>query len=262
MNPNLLAIFSEATVMVFMLMLMRISGMMATAPFFTQLGIPIQVRIFLIFTLGMVMFPIYSTNAAPIWAKDLWSFGWLAFQELAIGLMLGFVAQLVFASVQMAGGHISVMIGLNMAQALDPTTQVNSPAIGQFYSMLALMLFMTLNIHHSLIMAVAKSFEFVPLATGIESFALLAQRFTGLGSHAIVLSMLLVLPVMGIILVKEVALAFMAKLMPQMNIMMVSLPGKIMLGLLLISITLPYTAEALGKAYEELTSHLMILFRT
>lgn len=248
------------TLLLFLLLLTRISGMLVAAPFFSTMNIPMQVKIGIAVAIALVLFPIYSLKA-HLPATDLWSFSWSVGQELAIGLIIGFAASLLFTAVQMAGSHVTMQMGLGMAQAVDPIYQEQSPVVGQLYFVLAITLFLSLNIHHSLIIAVGKSFDAVPLAAGFQGMGLLTGRMMAMASNLFTLSVMLILPILGIMLVKEIAMAFMAKIMPQMNIFMVSLPLKIALGLLLISMTLPFTAELLGKAYEELVRHLLVLYQ-
>lgn len=254
-----LSLLTTTTLLVFLLMLVRITGMIVAAPFFTQIGVPVQLQVAVAVTLSILLFPIYSTGAS-VTIDNLWMFTWIAGQEFVIGLLIGFAANLVFAAIHLAGHHISTQMGLAMAQVMDPVSQQNSPVMGQFYFILAILLFMSLNIHHSLIIAVAKSFEVVPVASTIADIGLVTARFMKMGGHLFVLSIMLVMPVLGIMLVLEVAMAFMAKIMPQMNIFMVGLPIKVAAGLLLVYLTLPFTMEKMGNAYVTLSKHLMVLF--
>jgi flagellar biosynthesis protein FliR len=256
-----LNLLTTSTILLFLLMLVRISGMMVAAPFFSQMGVPTQLKVGIAVTLTLILFPLYSAKA-HIPTSDLWGFSWIVGQEFVIGMLLGFVANMLFSAVQMAGYHVTTQMGLGIAQVVDPISQEQAPIMAQFYFILAILLFMSLNIHHSLIVAVAKSFEMIPLSTGFVNFGLITARFMVLAGDLFRLSLMLVMPVIGTMLVLEVALAFMAKIMPQMNIFMVALPLKVGVALILIYLTLPFTLEVLGNAYADLSKHLVVLFQS
>jgi flagellar biosynthesis protein FliR len=249
------------TILVFLLMLIRITGMLVSAPMFSQSAIPMQVQVGVAIALSVVLFPVYAAQAVMP-AKDLWQFSIIAGQEFIIGALLGFVATLVFTAVQMAGNHLSTQMSLAISQVLDPSTQQQTPILGQFYFIMAILLFLSLNIHHGLIVALGASFDAIPVAGEFIGAGLLSGRITQLGSAMFSLSIMLIMPVLGIMLVKEIAMAFMAKIMPQMNIFMVAIPLKIVVGMLLVYTTLPFTMDVLGNAFHDLVKHLIILFQS
>ncbi len=255
-----LSVLTNDTILLFLLMLIRISGMMVSAPVFGQAGVPVQLKVGIAVTLSLILFPIYSGHAS-VPANDLWMFTWLAGQEFIIGLLIGFVANLVFVAVQLAGNQVTLQMGLSTAQEIDPLTNAQQPVLSQFYFILAILLFLNLNLHHYLIMALVKSFQLVPLASGLLNIKLLTIRFMALTTDVFMLSLVLVLPIIGITLVQEIALAMMAKVMPQMNIFMVALPLKVGVVLILISATLPYTTISLNQAFQQLPTHLFALYQ-
>lgn len=254
-----LSSFSTTTVILFLLMLTRITGMVFTAPFFSQNGVPMQVQVGIALAMSLLLFPVYSINAV-LPAQNMWMFTWIAGQEFAIGMLLGFVANMFFASLQMAGSFVTTQMGLGVAHALDPVSNQQSPVMGQFYFILAIFIFMGLNIHHTMIIAVVKSFEAIPLASGLANLPMITARFMSMAAELFSVSVMLVMPLVGMMLVEEIALAFMSKIMPQMNVFMVAMPLKIMSGLVLMYITLPFTAEALVQAYGVLVQHLLGVF--
>lgn len=254
---------NEQTLLVFLLVLTRLSGMMISAPFFTQIGVPAQVKIAIALTLSLILFPLYGLHVT-VEANNLWTFSWLMTQELVIGLLIGFAANLLFAAVNMAGTHIATQMGLNTASMIDPVSQEQIPVIGQLYFILAITLFMHLNIHHQLILAVAKSFEAIPVASVHGAFpdlGLLTGRLMMMAQNLFKFSIILILPAFGILLVQEVALAFVSKLMPQMNIFMVALPLKVGIALVLMYLTLPYCLEVLTQAFDELSRQVTALYQ-
>lgn len=242
----------------------RISGMMLSAPLFNMRNIPAQVKVGFSVVIAMILFPLHAGDL--IIPKDLIQFSLLAIQESIIGILLGFTANLVFIALQMAGEYISMQMGLSVANVLDPVTQTQAPLVGQFFFYFAIMGFLTLNIHHGLILSVDRSFNWLPLGhfigEGQLTGGLMTERFIRLTSDLFVMSLTLGVPLMGILLASEIALSFVAKVMPQMNIFMVGMPLKVALGLFAILSSLPYLGGLLGDQYAHLVQVLLSLYKT
>ena len=248
-------------ILLFLLMLIRITGMLIGTPFFGQAGVPIQVQAAMAMVTALIFYPVYLTHA-HVPASNAWEFTWLAGQEFVIGMLIGFVASMAFATVQFAGNHVTTLVGLNAAQMMDPLSNSESPVLSQFYFILAITLFMSLDMHHSMLIAIGKSFDLLPVAGGIGKVGTLVGRFMALAGDMFSMSMLLILPIMGTMLVFEIALAFMSKMMPQMNIFMVMTPLKIIIGIVLMIVTMPFTMKLLVQLYAELARHMFILYKT
>ncbi len=258
-----LSLLTMNTVIAFLLVMFRIAGMLVSAPLFSMRSIPPQAKIGLAFTIALILFPLHSANLVV--PKDLIQFSVMAIQETMIGLLLGFVASLVFTAVQMAGEYISVQMGLSIASVLDPVTQTQTPVLGQFFFYLAAMLFLSLNVHHGLIMGVDRSFDWIPLGHAIGegklTAGIMAERMIKLTSDMFVMSLMIGVPVMGVLLLTEVSLGLVAKVMPQMNVFMVALPLKVALGLLLILMSIPYLGGMLGEHYSHLMQVMLGLYK-
>jgi flagellar biosynthetic protein FliR len=255
-----LSLLTVNTVIAFLLILFRISGMLVSAPLFNMRSVPMQPKIGLAFTMALILFPLYSANLKV--PTDLIQFAVMGIQEVILGLMIGFVANLFFIGLQMAGEFISFQMGLSVANILDPVTQAQVPVIGQFFFYFAALLFLSLNIHHALILGVGESFKAVPLGTFFTDGGMMAERFIKLTSEMFVTAMVIGVPIMGILLVLEIALSFVAKVMPQMNIFMVGIPLKVGVGLILIMVSLPFLGQLLGDQYAHLVHVLKGLYRT
>lgn len=254
-----LSLLTVSTVIAFLLVLIRISGLMVSSPLLSQNSIPPQAKVGLSFTIALILFPLHTSKL--VIPTDLIQFTVMAAQEFIIGLMIGFVATLLFTALQMAGEFVSMQMGLSISSALDPISGVNMPAFGQIYYYLALLLFLSLNIHHALILAVDKSFQSVPLGGFIGHHGMMAERFITLTGDMFTVALMVGLPVMGILLVTESCLGFMAKVMPQMNIFMVGLPLKVLIGIVAFGLSLPYVGNLLGDQYAQLVQHVFGLYK-
>lgn len=232
--------------------------MFLTAPLLNNRAIPQQAKVGLAFAITLILFPFHSAHFVV--PTDLIQFAVVGAQELMIGLILGFVADLVFISLQFAGEFVSIQMGLSMTTVLDPDAGIQVPVIGQIFFYFGIFLFLGLNIHHALILGLNHSFDVLPLGQFFKSSGMMCERFLYLTGQMFSMALLVAAPVMGILFVSEIALAFVAKVMPQMNIFMVGMPLKLIMGLVTIAVCLPYISEFMQGQFQQLYAHLKMLF--
>jgi flagellar biosynthetic protein FliR len=254
---------NSTTVMAFLLMVIRIVGLLITAPLFSHRAVPVMVTAWLSVLIAFLVAPFHLKHIAPsvaLLVHDIWGFAWMAVQEFAIGAILGFIASLAFTGIEMAGTIVTQQMGLAMVQALNPFFNTQTQGLGQFYFVLAAFIFFSMDVHHSLIIAATKSFDWVPVAHGIAQGPQLVGRLMALGSLLFSMALMFTLPILGTLLVVEVALAYVSKVMPQMNVFMVSLPLKVTVGFLLIAMTLPFCMKVANQSFSDAIQHMMTLY--
>lgn len=158
----------------------RISAMMLAAPVFGARTTPIRIRIFLAVAISLVATPLLP----PVPAVDPISFaaaGILA-QQVLIGLAMGFIVQMVFQSLVVAGEAIANTMGLGFARMVDPANGVQVPVISQFFIVMATLLFVILNGHLLLIQLVIHSFEIIPVSSSGLSLPGIRAWWNGLAT--------------------------------------------------------------------------------
>lgn len=245
----------------FFLVSARISGLFSVAPFFGGNNIPQRSKLAVALGLSVIFLILHGqTNSPQPIATTIAGLAVLMFGEFIIGMILGFAAELLFIGVRMSGEFMSIQMGMSLAGVLDPITGQQSPVVGQFYYMVAFFMLLSLNLHHGFIMGLERSFHWIPLASGLPPLNGTVERLLMLGGDMFSLALLVAAPVMGLLLITEVSLGFVAKVMPQMNIFMVALPLKVGLGLLAIMASLPYVGDYLTHRYSELVRQLMQMF--
>ncbi len=248
-------------IIAFFMVIARISGLFAISPFFGGHNLPGRVRVGMALSLSVIFIMLHGQAInGPLLAINLPQLIALMGQEFIIGLLIGFGAELLFTGVRMSGEFIAVQMGMSVSGILDPITGSQSPLMGQVYYMLTFFLLLSLNLHHGFILALNKSFVFLPIAKGFPLLGQTVIQVMSIGSDMFVLALLVGSPVMGLLLITEVALGFVAKVMPSMNIFMVSLPLKFALGLLSIMASMPYTADLVIQRYTRLIKQLLNLF--
>ena len=258
MDLSALLSLPQDGLLVFLLLFVRFSAMLLLAPLFSQPQLPVRIRVALALMISMVLLPLelHAPHARPAGLDGLLV---AVAGEATVGIMLGFVAMLVFQAVSFAGYLIGLQMGFGMDSMYDPGTNQSVPALAVFLGVIASMVFLLADGHHYLLLALDHSLRVVPLGT----FRFSEQTMTALmnataGMFTTVFE--LVLPVLGVLLLTEVALAIMNRVMPQMNVFVAGFPLKIALGFLTIAIGLPLMVAYLDDAFGRMTRELLMLF--
>jgi flagellar biosynthetic protein FliR len=221
---------------VFLLIMMRMNSMMIIAPFFSSGVIPFRVKAIISFLITLVIFPVIAKDGYII-PGDIGGYSLLIIKEVLIGLYLGFLVSLIFTAFQLAGEYYSVLTGFGFSEVMDPLAQVSIPLIGQLKNMIGLLVFLVLNGHHFLIKAIYRSYELVPLVTfGEGVYEGLIKYVVYSMSGMFIVALKIALPVLATVFLVEVSLGILAKAAPQMNILMLGFPIKIVVafGVLII----------------------------
>jgi flagellar biosynthetic protein FliR len=227
--------WSEAVI--FMLIFGRAAGLMVSAPFWGSRVVPVVVRLWIAILLAVATFPMVS--AAPLAAGiTIVSVFFALVGEILLGLVLGWLAQLMFAAMRLAGQEIELKSGLGLIQLLDPHEGSQSGLFSTLFELLAGLLFFALNGHHLLVTALWSSYRVFPLSG--EKFA--SRVVEGLVSSAgeiFAIALRLSAPVMIGLLLSDIILGLISRAIPQMNVFMVAQPLQFALALLLLILAMP-----------------------
>jgi flagellar biosynthesis protein FliR len=228
--------------------LTRILGLIATAPVFGNTAVPVSVKV----SLGVLITMIVAPTLPPMPALDPGSWAGLLvmLQELLIGLAMGFAMRLVFAAIEMAGEASSLTMGLGFATFFDPLSSGRSSAIGQFLVLLATMAFLAVNAHLVLISAVAESFVSLPVAGGPMSTNA-SLELARWGGRIFSAGFQISLPIVAALLITNVALGILTRAAPQLNLFGIGFPVTLGVGLLTISLALPYLSTPIVNLFNQ-----------
>lgn len=228
--------------------LTRILGLIATAPFFGNLSIPIRVKVGLGMMLALVIAP--TVPAMP--AADPMSLAgfMILLQQLVIGLAMGFAMRIVFAAVEMAGEIAGLTMGFGFATFFDPQTRGRSSAIAQFLALLTLMLFLALDVHLMLLSTLAESFISMPISAtpgGTGGF----RQIANWGGLIFSAGVQLALPLIAALLITNIALGVLTRAAPQLNLFGIGFPITLAAGFIVLALVLPYLATPLERLFQE-----------
>lgn len=169
---------------------------------------------------------------------DMYVFVMAIAHEVLAGLLIGAFMSLVLHAAQMAGGLIDMQMGLSMSQVMNPVTGVSSTIISQFKFMLAVVVFLSVNGHHLMLQAFSQSYGSMP-GISMEHLPQMKDNLLGLFGSLSVLAIQMAAPVLGVSLVVDSALGIINKAVPQMQVIVVGLPAKLVIGMIALSVGLP-----------------------
>lgn len=237
----------------FLLLTVRFTGLYLGSPIFGGRNVPAQLKVGLALICSLLVTPMYSTGIT-INEVDL-SILFFAFKELIVGLGLGYITMLTFTAIQFAGQFIDVQMGFAMVNVVDPQFGNTVPIIGNFKYIMALLLLLTVNGHHMLIDGLFKSVELIPVGAvtlGENAIIYIFQLFIQL----FLVSLQVGLPVIGTLFIVDIGLGIVARTVPQMNVFVVGIPLKIIVGFTLLIMTFPIYVRILLHIFERLHSNI------
>jgi flagellar biosynthesis protein FliR len=254
-----LSLLTPETLIVFLLLTIRIGAIVLSLPLLDSRNLPAQLKILLILVLSMALYPLVQTQQVVI-PQRLGHLGLVVVSEMLIGLTIGFVAQLLFAGIQLGGEIVSQQMGLHMATIFDPNSAHQASLISHFQYVLAMLVFLSSSAHHWFIIAMAESLQSIPLAGLSTSGAVLPVILTLLGK-ACVIAIQLAAPVSIALLLATLVLGVMARLVPQLNVFMLSFPATLGLGLVMLALALPSVMGGIQLAFGQLGNDLVQVIR-
>ncbi|MBX9929464.1 MAG: flagellar biosynthetic protein FliR [Gemmatimonadaceae bacterium] len=235
-----LDLFAPGTTTALVLVACRVGGLLLVAPTLSAVVIPKQVRAGILVLLTIVLTP---TALATYHGASLSIASFVS--ETFIGFALGLGAAILVAAAEAAGDAMAVQIGLNGAAILDPAGDQPAPILGAFTRMFAVAVLLTFDLHGVMIRALAQSFTLIPagtpghLAEGAKAMVISAGALFALGIR-------FAAPVIAAILVVNVALATLGRAAPQLNVLSLSFPIQIAIGLAAFLTALPAIATFLS----------------
>ena len=214
-----------------LLVMLRCTGLVFTAPIFGHHSIPTLVKFGLAAALAVALDKTagVSAGALPLLVA--------APIELIIGISLGYILSLGFQGVELAGRVISIQLGLSLAAVFSPTEEEASTAIDPFFSVMAGLVFLAMNLHLAVVQTLAHSFAVYPIGGGWPA----DLAMTGAQTIALVLELgvRVALPIALVLLLVELSVALLARAIPQINVFILGLPLKMLVGIAVLAVAMP-----------------------
>jgi flagellar biosynthetic protein FliR len=220
-----------------LLVVFRIGGLMIYAPVLGSSVIPVRVKVLLALMLGAAVYPVLAAqhHTAAGLQLSLWTLAPLIAIEVLVGLLIGFLASLPLTSMQIGGVIASQQMGLGFAQLFNPALDEEADVVVQVLYFMALATFLLSGGLDATLLALLHTFERIP-AGGLMMSTDLVTLITGLLVSALELGLRIAAPLLCIIFLETVALGFLSKTVPQLNILSLGFPLRILVGLTILAL--------------------------
>ena len=240
-------VFKEENIVGFLLLFFRFASLFIAVPIFSHKNIPMNIKASIAFFFAIVFYSSMPEIAFVVNAPNLLL---AILSELLFGLSIGIVLLLSYNVITFAGGQISFMMGFSMASAIDPQTGVSMPIISQFLSLMGLMILLSLDLHHWMIMYIENSLHTIPLGGFIMSENLF-EYIIHATSRMFLVGFMIAFPIIALSWLADVIFGMLMKTMPQFNLLVIGFPIKIMVAFGVLITTMTATMIILkGEIFE------------
>lgn len=231
---------------------LRVLALFISAPVLSMRSVPVRVKVALAFFITVAAQA--SLPPMPVIALDSAQAFEAVIQQLVIGLALGFSARIVMAGIEFAGELIGLQMGLNFAAFFDPISASQSTAVSRFFGTSAAWLFIVMNGHLLLTTAVIQSFHAFPVAAPEAApLAFLSSMQPQLwGAEVFRLGLWIALPIITMLLFMNLVLGLISRVASQINIFAIGFPITLGVGLVGITLTLPFMEQPFTMALERM----------
>lgn len=228
---------------------LRMLGLIMAASVFMLPSIPNTVKFWLSVALSVIVTSVSGASIPEIAAGSIPMMILMGTREFLIGAVIGFASSAPLYALQTSGFIDGTLMGLNMMNMFDPTSQAQVSVLAQMKYMMAIWFYLHWDGHILLVRALAESVRFAPV--GMPSW----EGFQGIplfdwAQKVFVLAMTISLPIFGSVILAEVGLGFVARTVPQMNVFVLGIPLKIAIGMLVLLTVLPGAVDIFHREIE------------
>lgn len=232
----------------FLLILARITSFFVSSPFLSMKGIPTILKIGFSIIVSVIIFLTVPAGNIDISHTGLY-YG-LLIKEILVGLALGYITNLIFTAIRMAGQMTDFQLGFSMASVYDPITQSTTSLYGKIYNWLGLVLFFTLDGHYYFLYALSKTFTLVPVGMAVFQNLNMAA-VASLMSRSFIIAFQIGMPVVLVAFMTNLIMGFVSRTVPQLNVFILGLPLKVLVGMISFVVLLPEIVILMKGVIEE-----------
>ena len=225
---------------------LRISGYMLVCPIMGHSSINVRVKALTAALLALIIAPMVDSPQVSIVSLGAIP---LLLEQLIIGIAIGMVCRIIFAGVLAAGEFIAMQMGLGFAMFFAPDSGMNSVVISRILNMIAMLVFVTLNVHLFMIETVLTSFQDLPVGASINpaGFKSLAEY----GSSIFKTGFMIGLPLISILLLINLAMGILNRSAPQLTIFSIGFPMTLFIGIVLMMLMMLSLGSVLEHHFAE-----------
>jgi flagellar biosynthetic protein FliR len=254
-------VFDLTTVYWFSIIFLRAASFIFTAPIIGSRNVPVMVKAGLSLATAVVVYPVIPHQQLGPVPQNLATLSLIVVRESIIGMAIGYGARLVFDGVQFGAQYVAFMMGLGIANVLDPQSEAQIPLIAQLEGVIAFILFIAIGGHLWFISAFSNSYHILP--TG--GFKLISGTWvlyiTKMVGRLFVIAMKVNAPIWAALLFTQVCMGIMARMIPQINIFIVGFPLQIAVGFFVLAFSLNVLATVLERYFYQMQKDIFIIMR-
>jgi flagellar biosynthesis protein FliR len=229
----------------FLLVLSRVGGLFVIAPVFSAAMIPMRIKLTLAMAISLALMPIaVHGQTVPM---DMGGFSLLLLKEIGVGLVFAFPMALVGAAVQAGASVLDTLVGFSFSSILDPVNNQQTAILGQFYTLFAVMVLLMSGGDHIMIEGLGASYRALPI-TAYPHIGALTAGALGAFAQVWTIGLEIAAPALVALVITDAAIGLISRAVPQMNVFVVGMPAKILVGMTVIAATLPFVSNQIQGA--------------
>ena len=241
------------------LVMLRIIGFFIAVPIFGGKHVPSYAKIGISFIMATI---VLSAEGSPVVVYDnhIMGYGFLIIKEFMIGITIGFTVYLVFSTVFLAGQLIDFQVGFSMVSVMDPLSEMQVPITGNLYYFMISAILLAVNGHHTILRALFYSYRVLPIGQAVFTEQI-SRAYIDMVSAYFVIAFKIASPIIGAIFLIDLSLGILARTAPQMNIFVVGLPMKLLMGLLALIVIMPTFSTVADFLFHEMYKNIFTIIK-
>nr|WP_320050096.1 flagellar biosynthetic protein FliR [uncultured Desulfuromonas sp.] len=242
-----LLLFPVEKLQLALICLARVAAILGSMPVFGSGQVPARAKLILALFMTFLIFPGVEP-LLPSYSFDPLPLMLLIANEALLGIMMGFIARLIFTAVEFGGTIVGYQMGFAAANVYDPQNQRQVSLVSQFQNVFAILVFLALDVHHLFIQALVDSYSQLP--PGLLDFSSEAVPFImELTGHMFVLAIRFSAPILAVLLLSGLVLGILARVFPQLNVFLLSFPINIGMAFIIIGLTMNMVVAMLNREF-------------
>ncbi len=244
---------------IFLIIAVRMFGFVMQVPILSVRGTPMNVKIgFVLFTTMLIFFS--NTVVEVDYVESFAGYVSLLVIEFTVGFLLGFIVYLFFTIFYMAGQFIDYQIGFSMVSVFDPTTQTQVPITGNILYLVASAIFVVSGAFQVIVDILIRSYTIIPIGLSniLGNNIITTFLLEAIGNY-FQIAMLIAIPIVGTVVLVDIAMGLLVKTVPQMNVFVVGAPIKLIVGIIIFSLTIPNLIDIFDFVFYELLDVLEVI---
>ncbi|MFA9375374.1 MAG: flagellar biosynthetic protein FliR [Lachnotalea sp.] len=251
--------FTQGNLEQLLLIFVRISAFIFIAPFYSITNVPKRVRVGLSFFIALVIYPVLPKGSMA-YSTEI-EYAVIVIKEAMAGVLIGLSANICYSIISFAGRIIDMDIGFAMVSVLDPVSKEQTSITGTLYNYLFMLILVCSDMPHYLLRAIVDAYQLIPIGKVTFNMNSLYHSFLLYLADYLIIGFRIVLPIFAVILVTNIILGVLAKVAPQMNMFVVGMQLKILMGLITIFVTIGMFNNVSNYIFTEMKKMIVSMIR-